>query len=154
MASQETNEKIDKLLLEYDSHRDKIRDMILDVEKIKEKIDILIPDSLDARYMRFFEEKVKSVTALYGSLLDMRKEITKSIKDEIEIRRKVQSPEEALGNLDDILDIRSMVSKIDEFKAKKTRLQEERFAKMENQKIDPDINIPGISTDLNKETHK
>ena len=66
-------ERIDFLLKEYDDHRDAIKSMIADLEKIRVRVDTLIPDNLDARYMRFFEEKVKSITALFNSLLEMRK---------------------------------------------------------------------------------
>ena len=79
-------EKIESLLVEFGSHRDAIKDMIVDLEKMREKIDTLIPENLDARYMRFFEEKVKTITQFFNSLLEMRKEIAKSAKDEIDIR--------------------------------------------------------------------
>ena len=95
--------------------------MIGDIEKLKDKIDTLLPDQLDARYVRFFEEKVKTATEFFKTLLDMRKEIQKSLKDEIDIRRKIDVVERALG-VEDIIDIRNLASKVEEFKRKKDEL--------------------------------
>jgi len=138
-------EKIESLLSEFNNLRLEIRDMIVDLERIRAKIDVLIPDSLDARYMRFFEEKVKSVTGLFNSLLDMRKEIAKSIKDEIDIRRRV-SAEDKLIDLEDMLDIRSMARKVDEFKTEKDKHQKKRIKENKEQTIEEGIDIPGITS--------
>lgn len=134
--------KIEELLVEFTTHRNAIKDMINDLEKIRVKIDRLIPDSLDNRYIRFFEEKVKSITGLFNSLLDMRKEIAKSIKDEIDIRRRIKDrPLDA--DLEELLDVRSMVQKIDKFKDETEKLKEKRGSK--EQTVDKTIIIPGIN---------
>ena len=109
-----------ELLNEFKIHRDAIMDMIGDLEKIKINIDRLLPENLDARYVRFFEEKVKSMTALFNALLDMRKEITKSLKDEIEIRRKVHYAEKA-RDISDVIDIRGLVNKVEDLQKKKRK---------------------------------
>jgi len=137
-------DRIDFLLKEYDDHRDAIRNMIVDLEKIRVRIDTLIPDNLDARYMRFFEEKVKSITGLFNSLLDMRKEIAKSVKDEIEIRRKIKNDDELI-DIDDMLDVRSMASKIDKFKEDTSKTQKKRLEVIQNDIVDGDIEIPGLT---------
>lgn len=138
-------EKINTLLSEYDIHRAAIKEMIVDLEKIRTRIDTLIPDSLDARYMRFFEEKVKSITGLFNSLLDMRREIAKSIKDEIDIRRRIKNSEENF-DIDALVDIRSMAAKIDEFRENKNKHQQKRIAENKEQTIDEGIDIPGITS--------
>jgi hypothetical protein len=140
-------EKINALLGEYDNHRLEIKSMIEYLEKIKVRIDTLIPDKLDARYVRFFEEKVKSITGLFNTLLEMRKEIAKSIKDEIEIRRRIKNAEEMI-DIEDVLDIRSMAKKIDEFKDQKNKLQEERIKNNEKQPMEDGIEIPGINVSV------
>jgi hypothetical protein len=137
------DEKIEELLTEFDVHRREIKKMITDLEVIKENVDRLIPTSLDARYIRYFEEKVKSITGLFNSLLEMRKEIAKSVKDEIEIRRKVTKAEGEI-ELEDMLDIRKMASKIDEFKKEKERLQNKRIKSTKKEKIEG-VEIPGIN---------
>ncbi|MHA1872736.1 MAG: hypothetical protein ACTSVB_01370, partial [Candidatus Heimdallarchaeaceae archaeon] len=81
--------QVEHLLEEFNDHRVAIKEMIDELNVIKKNIDRLIPASLDARYIRFFEEKVKSITNLFNSLLDMRKEIVKSVREEIDLRRKL-----------------------------------------------------------------
>ena len=135
--------KIEELLKEFDTHRDEIKKMISELEDIRSKVDTLFPTSLDARYVRFFEEKVKSVTGLFNSLLEMRKEIAKSVKDEIEIRRKIKNAESDL-DVEDLLDVRKMARKIDDFAKKKKQLQESRMVNAQDQEIDKGIEIPGL----------
>lgn len=106
---------ISGLLEEFKEHRDAIKLMIVDLEKIKGKIDSLFPESLDKRYMRFFEEKVKSTTELFKALLDMRKEISKNIKDEIEIRRKSDRDDTDDGGIGGIIDVRQLAKQIEKF---------------------------------------
>jgi len=140
----EQQERIDFLLKEYDDHRDALKSMIVDLEKIRAKVDMLIPDSLDARYMRFFEEKVKSITGLFNSLLDMRREIAKSVKDEIEIRRKIKGDDELI-DIEDMLDVRSMANKIDKFKEETAKVHKGRLKVIKDQTIDEEIDIPGLT---------
>jgi len=137
-------ERIDFLLKEYDDHRDAIKSMIVDLEKIRIRVDSLIPDTLDARYMRFFEEKVKSITGLFNSLLEMRKEIAKSVKDEIEIRRRIRNDEELI-DIEDLLDVRSMATKIDQFKEETGKLQKRRLKLIKDKMVDSGIEIPGLT---------
>jgi hypothetical protein len=144
------NEKIEALLVEFTIHRDAIREMIVDLEKIRANIDRLIPDTLDARYVRFFEEKVKSITNLFNALLEMRKEIAKSAKDEIEIRRRVKNKIVDI-DLDELFDIRSMVDKIDTLKDKTRKLRENRIEKNKEIEYDEFITIPGLNDEKENE---
>lgn len=123
---------IESLLNEYIEHRTAIKAMILDLEKIKAKVDTLFPDSLDKRYIRFFEEKIKSTTALFGSLLDMRREIARSVKDEIELRRKLDTGEK---DFDDLFDIRELAKKVENFNNPKKKLE---VVKDEQERINSD----------------
>ena len=141
----ENKEKIESLLFEFDDHRDALKAMIKDLEDIRTKIDNLIPTSLDHRYMRFFEEKVKSITALFNALLEMRKEIVKSVKDEVEIRRKIVD-ENDLINIEEMVDVRQMVTKIEEFQSTAKKIQEKRIKENKEQTIDETIDIPGITS--------
>ena len=81
-------EIINGLLVEYKQQRDALVVMITDIEKIKMKIDNLLPEKLDNRSSIWFQERVKAITELFKAVLDMRKEISKSLKDEMEDRRK------------------------------------------------------------------
>lgn len=140
-------EIIDELLKEFNIHRAEINKMIKELEDIRTKVDTLIPTSLDARFMRFFEEKVKSITGLFNSLLDMRKEIAKSIKDEIDIRRRLTSSDKLI-DVEDLLDVRKMVRKIDDFKQIKEKIQQKRTFEAQNQEIEKGINIPGLTEEV------
>jgi len=137
-------EKINSLLLEYDDHRFAIKDMIVDLEKIRSRVDTLIPDQLDARYMRFFEEKVKSITALFNSLLEMRKEIAKSVKDEIDIRRRIKDKDSSF-NIEEMVDVRSMAEKIRKFEEASSIIKKKRREKNKEQTVNKEIEIPGLS---------
>ena len=152
-AKDEQQERIDFLLKEYDDHRDAIKDMIVDLEKIRVRIDTLIPDNLDARYMRFFEEKVKSITGLFNSLLEMRKEIAKSVKDEIEIRRRIRNDEDLI-DIEDLLDVRSMATKIYQFKEETGKIQKRRLKLIKDKIVDSGIEIPGLTDAAGRKLEK
>ena len=117
------NERTELLLKEYDDQRLALKLMISDLEKIKTKLDILFPERLDARYLRLFEERMKSISALFQILLEVRKEILKSVRDEIEIRRKVDIEKELEDSLENI---RDLAKKVEKFQKDEKLLLEEQ----------------------------
>jgi len=121
----EKQKLLDDLLNQFDEQRGEIKLMIADLERLRGKIDLLLPEQLDARFMRFFEEKVKTLTSFFSILLDMRKEITKNLKEEIELRRKFKGDEE-LGGIEDYLNIRDFATKVEDFRKKKEKIQKRR----------------------------
>ena len=144
-GGQDQEKKIELLLCEFEYHRDSIKTMIVDLEEIKQHIDKILPKNLDARYIRFFEEKVKTITALFTSLLEMRKEIAKSVKDEIEIRRKIINKQEEFDP-DELLDIRKMTEQMDKFQESTKQLKERvKRTSLEEQIEGTGIQIPGIN---------
>jgi len=134
--------KAQELLKEYDDHRDAIKLMIVDLEGLKVNIEKLIPTQLDARHIRFFEEKIKAITSLFSTLLEMRKEIAKSVKEEIEIRRKVERSDSEY-DLEDVFNVREFADKIDDFKQEQKKLR----SKIEHKDLKDyeGIDIPGIT---------
>ena len=117
------NEEIlDKLIEEFIEQRNAIKEMIKELELHKAKIDTLFGNSLDKRYLRFFEERIKTMTELFKVILDMRKEIIKNTKDEFELRRKV------LGKNDDdietLFDIKAMADKVEKLRKEKISLEQ------------------------------
>jgi type IV secretory pathway VirB4 component len=134
--------KIEELLTEFDDHRVALKLMVKDIEAIKEHVDRLIPTNLDARYIRFFEEKVKAITSLFSTLLEMRKEIARSVREEIEIRRKVEKGESEY-DIDTLFNIRDFADKIDDFKKEQEKIRE-KIPKKELEEY-TDIQIPGIT---------
>lgn len=113
---------IEPLLKEFAQQREAIKLMINDLEKVKEHLDRLFPESLDKRYVMMFQEKMKAVSSLFSSLLDMRKEISKSIKDEIELRRKININKTDITNLEELIDVRKLEKKFNEIKRTKSKI--------------------------------
>lgn len=140
---------IEKLIVQFEDQRTAILEMINQLETIKEKIDILIPDSLDKRYLRFFEEKVKTITNLFTTLLEMRKEISKNLKEEIEIRRKIVMKEDDF-DFESSIDVRKIAEKIETFKKKREDIKIKLDKSIEKSMTKEDIEIPGINVPLNK----
>ena len=117
-----------ELLNEFKIHRDAIMKMVGDLENLKVTIDKLFPERLDARYARFFEEKIKSATELFKTLLEMRKEIQKSLKEEIDLRRKINVDDE-IDDIDSLIDIRSIASKVQEFQHNREKMRQKTLEK-------------------------
>lgn len=133
MNEKETNAQIiERLLIEFQDHRDAVVKMINDIEKLQDKMDKLMPNKLDARYIRFFEEKVKIVTEFFKTLLEMRKEIQKSLKDEIELRRKINLSEKGIS-VEELIDIRSVAKTIESFRVDKLSLKKETIEKAQRE---------------------
>jgi hypothetical protein len=134
--------KVENLLKEYDDHRIALKTMIKDLEALKEHVDKILPTNLESRYIRFFEEKIKTITALFGALLEMRKEIARSVKEEIEIRRKLERGESEY-ELEDVFNVRDFATKIDDFKDEQKKLR----AKVEHKDLKDyeGIDIPGVT---------
>lgn len=138
------DQKITELLEEFEVHRNEVKNMINELEDIRSKVDSLIPTSLDARYIRYFEEKVKSITALFNALLEMRKDIIKSVKDEIELRRKIQIREEDM-DLEDVIDVRKLAGQIEDFEQRRKQIQEKRAKAAETVQVMDGVEIPGVN---------
>jgi len=96
--------------------------MVKDVEELKENIDKLFPEKLNARYAKFFEDKIKTAVAMFNVLLDIRKELLKTTKDEIDIRRRVTGK----GDLNELIDVRKLASKIEKMDNKKENLKKKK----------------------------
>jgi hypothetical protein len=145
------DERIDKLLKEFEDHRTEIKKMIAEVEDIRAKIKELLPENLEYRYKMLFEERVKTIVTFFQTILDMRKEITKSIKDELELRRRIGSDDEEV-DLEQYLNVSEFAQKVDEMRRKKDKIIEST----EGQNLDPlvkelDIDIPGFN--IEEEEH-
>jgi len=113
-----------KLIEEFVEQRNSLKKMINDLEEFKSKIDTLLPDKIDKRFIRFFEEKIKAVTELFKAILDIRKEISKITKDEFELRRKLQSNDDD-DDIGDSFDIKKIADRVDKLRKKKILLEEE-----------------------------
>lgn len=119
------------LIEEFIQQRVAIKEMITELEKIKEKIDLLFGNSLDKRYTRFFEEKVKTMSELFRVILDMRKEIIKNTKDEFEIRRKIFIDDGDDNDFDKLIDIRKIAERIEKLSEQQKRIENRNVEKGE-----------------------
>jgi len=122
---------IQVLLDDFQQQRLALLQMISDVEELKANINNLFPEKLDARYSRFFEDKVKTAVSMFNVLLDIRKELLKTTKDEIDIRRRVVGK----GDLNDLIDVRKLAKKIENFDGAKDRLQKKKEDLIQSKKI-------------------
>ena len=120
-----TNEEhIEELLKEFSNQRNELKKMVDELDVLRKKIDNIFPEKLDQRYTRFFEEKIKTATEMFKAVLDLRKEINKSLKDEIELRRKINFDNEEDGDIIDQIDVFSIAKKLKDFNKKKEVLLE------------------------------
>ena len=114
------------LVDEFSKQRNSLNDMIDDLEKIKVKINMLFPDTMDKRYIRFFEEKMKAMTSLFGTILDIKKEIMKGLKTEIDMRKSLSNDEDD-ENIFEQFDITQMADKVKELKEESERQKKKRI---------------------------
>jgi len=120
---------IDTLFTDFKEQREELKKMILDLESVKSKIESLFPDALTARNRFFFDEKVKTATALFSSFLEIRKEIIKSIKDEIDLRRRFELEERDMETSDD--EVRKLADRIEQLSGVKLTMIEAFKEKVE-----------------------
>jgi len=136
--------KVQQLLVIFEQNRTAIMDMIGDLEKMKDKLDTIFPETTDARHMRFFEEKVKAVSSFFNVLLDMRKEINKSLKDEIDMRRKTEGKDEHI-DIESLFDIRQATRSIEKFKRSADKLKDKRITNIKKMELPDGVHVPGIN---------
>jgi|ADurb_Leu_02_Slu_FD_contig_111_46994_length_16237_multi_3_in_0_out_0_10 hypothetical protein len=129
-------DRIEQLLKEFSEQRDALNKMVTELEVIKSKVDRLFPETLDSRYVRFFNEKVQSATELFKAVLDIRKEIMKSLKDEIEMRKKFELKIDDDEELEKLVDVRSLARKIEKInETRKSELEKkvEEFSSVQDE---------------------
>lgn len=143
----EIEDKINDLLQEFGAQRDAIKDMVIEIEKMRVQVSMLFPESIDMRTRKFLEDKIKAMVGFYNVLLDMRKEISKSVKDELELRRRMTDDEFDPDDIDNLLDISEISRKIEKFQDQKNKIKNDRLkghkgiAELEEKGID----VPGIN---------
>ena len=141
-------DRIEQLLKEFSEQRDALNKMVTELEVIKSKVDRLFPETLDSRYVRFFNEKVQSATELFKAVLDIRKEIMKSLKDEIEMRKKFELKIDDDEELEKLVDVRSLARKIEKInESHKSELEKkvEEFSSVQDEmeSLNLETNVKG-----------
>ncbi len=143
-----TGDRIEQLLKEFSEQRDALNKMVSELEVLKSKVDRLFPETLDSRYVRFFNEKVQSATELFKAVLDIRKEIMKSLKDEIEMRKKFELRIDDNEELEKLVDVRSLARKIEKInESQKSEIEKkiEEFSTIQDEldSLNLDTNVKG-----------
>jgi hypothetical protein len=146
MQQIQIDEQVQDLLSEFKVQRDEIKDMVEEIEKLRSQVALLFPESVDARTRKFLEDKVKTMVGFYNVLLDMRKEISKSVKDEMEMRRRLTSEDFDPEDIDTLLDIADLSKKVEKFAEQKTNLQNKRIKahKGISELEEKGIDVPGL----------
>jgi len=119
----EIESKINKLLEEFAKQRHEIELMIEDLIVLKEKISSIFPENLDKRFRFIFEEKLKVVNTFFSMILEMRKQIMKSLTEEISVRRKIDEKEDS-EDFEKFLDIRNYIKKMTDLTSEKNKIIE------------------------------
>ena len=91
---------IDSLLDKYSKSRDELESDLEDITKLKNHLGSLFPDDINFRNKFILEEKIKSTTGFYSTILSIRQEINKTLSNEIDIRRKITSKDKDVGGID------------------------------------------------------
>jgi hypothetical protein len=94
------NPKIEELLTQFSESRAKLTEYMADVDAIRLKVDGIFPTTQDFRNRFVLEEKIKAASSFYSTLLNIRQEFNKTIKEEIEIRRKLENNDIEEGEVD------------------------------------------------------
>jgi len=101
---------IDQLLQKYSSSRTELETDLEDISKLKKHMDTLFPQDLNFRNKFVLEEKIKSTTGFYSTILSIRQEINKSLSNEIDIRRKLKvKTDDTIGGIN----IRALANEIE-----------------------------------------
>jgi len=109
------NPKIEELLSQLSESRTKLSEYMADVDTIRKKVDSIFPTSQDFRNRFVLEEKIKAASSFYSTLLNIRQEFNKTLKEEIEIRRKLESKE--VG--EDEVDVRAVADQVEQMMKEK-----------------------------------
>lgn len=122
MINPNTDPKVEDLLKELKAKRQKLEQFSGDLEGLKDTVNAIFPKNSDHRNKYVLEEKLKTASSLYSTLLSYSMEINKSIISEINIRNKMKDKQQG----DDDIDVRSIVEQLekDGFKINKHDIED------------------------------
>lgn len=128
--------KMDELLKKLESSRDTLEVYVSDLETLKGKVHSIFPTDLtNYRNKWVLDEKIKASTQFFDSLLRLRQEINRTIKDEVEIRRKLVNRE---GDGLEEEDVRALADAINESLKKTKHNEKDNGSKTTEQKVKED----------------
>lgn len=135
------------LLIEFKEQREQIKGMVTEVEMLRDQMSMLFPEKINATTRKFLEDKIKTMVSFYNVLLDMRKEISKSVREELDFRRRLENEEFDPDDISDLLDISDISKKVEKFKENKQKLQNKRIEKSKGigELEEKGIEVPGLN---------
>ncbi len=87
------------LLDDLTKNRKELDSMLETATTFRKRIDTVIPDNMDFKKKYLMEEKMKLIVSTFGIELDIRKQKETSIKNEIELRRKLSGEETSVEEM-------------------------------------------------------
>lgn len=105
---QEKENKIDSLLDKLSESREELSKYLKYLEDCRDKIVSSISQSNDYRNKYAREERLKTLTAFFSSMLQVRQEYNRTIQSEIDIRRRLDKS----GDDDIEIDIKSIAKQL------------------------------------------
>jgi hypothetical protein len=100
--------KIYELLADLTEKKARIETDLQDLYDLKDGVSAIFPKDMDYKHKFIMEEKVKTTTSFFSTILTMNQEINKLILQEIEVRRKLS----AAGG-DEELGVRDIVARLE-----------------------------------------
>jgi len=122
------NPKIEELLTQFSESRNKLSEYMNDVDAIRKKVDGIFPTTQDFRNRFVLEEKIKAAASFYSTLLNIRQEFNKTIKEEIEIRRKIGNNDIEEGDID----VRAVADQVEQMIKDKESIDNNQQEKLES----------------------
>ena len=129
MIEDKTKEQI--LLDEYSESRQKVKQYIVELEELKDGVKDIFPKEMSYRNKFLMEEKLKTMSHFFDSLLKMRQEVHKTLKEEIDMRRKFAGDD----NVTSEEDVRQIAMQMDEIRRQERKKQKEADEQNEEQNI-------------------
>lgn len=112
MEEKQPISKIDELLNKLSDSREELQKYLTYLEDCRDKVVGSISQSNDYRNKYAREERLKTLTAFFSSMLQVRQEYNRTIQTEIDIRRRLDKKDD-----DEItIDIKSIAKQLNEEK--------------------------------------
>jgi len=124
--SKQLDKKTEELLSKLQESRNKLEIYGNELETLKENVKNIFPKEVNYRSKWVMDEKVKTISEFFTSLLRIRVEINKTIKDEITLRSNLDKKTDDI----DQDDIRKLVEQIDNLKKEEGNDKKEQILKV------------------------
>jgi len=91
------------LVQEIESNKQRLRELVVKLEKLAEDVDNLLPKRVDYKSVYIATERVKAVSSMYELILKYRSEITSQIKEQFNILKSIDTKEDVVDKLKELV---------------------------------------------------